>query len=64
MKVINAGARLDRLPIASFHYRVLRLIAAGMFLEAFEIDLQGSVLATLVAEKWSTPRPAAPHRRA
>ena len=55
MTVINAGARLDRLPIASFHYRVLGLIAAGMFLDGFDIYLQGSVLATLVAEKWSTP---------
>ncbi len=55
VRVINAGARLDRLPIASFHYRVLGLIAAGMFLDAFEIYLQSSVLATLVAEKWSTP---------
>lgn len=55
MKVINAGARLDRLPTAMFHYRVLGLIGAGMFLDAFEIYLQGSVLAALVAEKWSTP---------
>ena len=55
MTAVNAGARLDRLPIAPFHYRVLGLIAAGMFLDAFEIYLQGSVLASLVAEKWSTP---------
>ena len=55
MKVINAGARLDRLPIAPFHYRVLGLIGAGMFLDAFEIYLQGAVLATLVASQWSTP---------
>lgn len=55
MRVINAGARLDRLPIAPFHYRMLALIGAGMFLDAFEIYLQGAVLATLVAEHWSTP---------
>ena len=55
MTAVNAGARLDRLPIAAFHYRVLGLIAAGMFLDAFEIYLQGSVLASLVTEKWSTP---------
>ena len=48
MTAVNAGARLDRLPIAAFHYRVLGLIAAGMFLDAFEIYLQGSVLASLV----------------
>jgi MFS transporter, putative metabolite:H+ symporter len=55
MKVINAGARLDRLPIARFHYRLLGLIGAGMFLDTFEIYLQGSVLAALVANGWSTP---------
>ena len=42
---VNAGARLDRLPIGRFHYGLLSLIAAGMFLDAFEIYLQGGVLA-------------------
>jgi hypothetical protein len=28
---VNAGARLDRLPISSFHVRILWLIGAGMF---------------------------------
>jgi putative MFS transporter len=55
MNAVNAGARLDRLPISRFHYRMLGLIGAGMFLDAFEIYLQGAVLATLVAEHWSTP---------
>ncbi len=53
--MVNAGARLDRLPVSRFHYRLLSLIAGGMFLDAFEIYLQGSVLATLVASGWSTP---------
>lgn len=52
---VNAGARLDRLPIARFHYGLIGLIAAGMFLDAFEIYLQGGVLAALVATHWSTP---------
>ncbi len=52
---VNAGARLDRLPVSGFHYGLLSLIAAGMFLDAFEIYLQGGVLATLVASHWSTP---------
>ncbi|MBU6497217.1 MAG: MFS transporter [Rhodospirillales bacterium] len=53
--MVNAGARLDRLPISAFHYSLLGLIGAGMFLDAFEIYLQGGVLATLVATHWSTP---------
>ena len=53
--MVNAGARLDRLPVGRFHYGLLSLIAGGMFLDAFEIYLQGSVLAALVATGWSTP---------
>ena len=53
--MVNAGARLDRLPVSRFHYGLLGLIGAGMFLDAFEIYLQGGVLATLVATGWSTP---------
>jgi putative MFS transporter len=53
--MVNAGARLDRLPVSRFHYGLLGLIGAGMFLDAFEIYLQGSVLAALVAAGWSTP---------
>jgi len=30
---VNAGARLDRLPISAFHYRIFWLIAAGMFFD-------------------------------
>lgn len=55
MEAVNAGARLDRLPISRFHYRNIGLIASGMFLDAFEIGLQGGVLATLIATGWSTP---------
>ncbi len=54
--MINAGARLDRLPISRFHYGLLGLIGAGMFFDGFEIYLQGSVLAALVAAGWSTPQ--------
>jgi putative MFS transporter len=55
MKVgeVNAGGRLDRLPICSFHYRVLGLVAAGMFFDAFEIYLGAGVLAALVQSGWS-----------
>ncbi len=50
---VNAGARLDRLPIASFHWRLLGLIGAGMFLDGFEVYLGGGVLGALVKSGWS-----------
>ena len=50
---VNSGGRLDRLPISSFHYRVLGLVSAGMFLDAFEIYLAGGVLAVLIKTGWS-----------
>jgi MFS transporter, putative metabolite:H+ symporter len=55
MQTANAGARLDRLPASAFHYRMLGLIGGGMFLDAFEIYLQGAVLAALLGIGWSTP---------
>ena len=55
MQTVNAGARLDRLPPSRFHYRMLGLIGGGMFLDAFEIYLQGAVLAALIGIGWSTP---------
>jgi MFS transporter, putative metabolite:H+ symporter len=50
---VNSGGRLDRLPISAFHYRILGLVGAGMFLDAFEIYLAGGVLAALVKSGWS-----------
>ena len=50
---VNAGARLDRLPIAPFHWRLLGLIGAGMFLDGFEVYLGGGVLGALVKDGWS-----------
>lgn len=50
---VNSGGRLDRLPISAFHYRLLGLVGAGMFLDAFEIYLAGGVLAALVKSGWS-----------
>ena len=34
---VNAGARLDRLPISSFHYRIFWLIGAGMFFDGYDL---------------------------
>lgn len=50
---INAGARLDRLPLSRFHLRILWLIGAGMFFDSFDIYLTGGVLGTLVKSGWS-----------
>src|SRR6516164_1034259 len=51
---VSAGARLDRLPICSFHWRILALIGGGMFLDAFDIYLAGGVLGAVLKEGWST----------
>ena len=52
-RAVNAGARLDRLPIGSFHKRILWLIGMGMFLDACDIYLAGGVLGALVKSGWS-----------
>jgi MFS transporter, putative metabolite:H+ symporter len=49
----NAGGRLDRLPISSFHWRMLGLVAGGMFLDGFEIYLGAAVLSALIKSGWS-----------
>jgi putative MFS transporter len=50
---VNAAARLDRLPIGPFHWRVLRLVGAGMFFDSFDNSMMGGVLAALVGSGWS-----------
>jgi hypothetical protein len=42
---VNAGPRMDRLPICSFHKRVMWLVGMGMFFDSFDNTLSGSVLA-------------------
>ncbi|MEI9926118.1 MAG: MFS transporter [Bradyrhizobium sp.] len=46
--VMDVGRRLDRLAISRFHWRVLGLIAAGMFFDSFDLYLAGGVLGALV----------------
>ena len=50
----NTGARLDRLPISSFHYRIFWLIAAGMFFDGYDLYVAGPVLGAAVQSKLST----------
>jgi MFS transporter, putative metabolite:H+ symporter len=54
MSGVNAGARLDRLPISSFHRRVFTLVAIGMFFDGFDIYIAGTVLGTTLKSGFST----------
>ena len=51
---VNAGARLDRLPIGPFHRRMLWLVSMGVFFDSFDNTLSSSVLAALLKSGWST----------
>ena len=54
LAAVNAGARLDRLPISSFHYRIFGLVGAGMFFDGYDLYIAGGVLASAVQTKFST----------
>jgi len=51
---VNAGGRLDRLPISSFHRRVMRLIGIGMFFDGFDIYIAATVLGATLHSGFST----------
>src|SRR6185312_107896 len=51
---INACARLDRLPMSVFHYRVCALIAAGRFFDGYDLYIAGPVLGSVLNTKFST----------
>ncbi len=52
--MVNSGARLDRLPISSFHYRIFWLIGAGMFFDGYDLYVAGPVLGTTLKAGFST----------
>src|SRR6195952_4634817 len=52
---VNAGARLDRLPISSFHYRIFWLVGAGMFFDGYDLYIAGGVIASVLQTKFATP---------
>jgi putative MFS transporter len=52
--IANAGARLDRMPIGRFHYRIMWLIGIGMFFDGFDIYVAGAVLASTLKSGFST----------
>jgi putative MFS transporter len=51
---VNAGARLDRLPVSSFHYRIFWLVGAGMFFDGYDLYVAGGVLASAISTHFST----------
>jgi putative MFS transporter len=52
---VNAGARLDRLPISSFHYRIFWLVGAGMFFDGYDLYIAGGVIASVLQTKFALP---------
>ena len=48
------GIRLDKLPLSGFHWRLLGLIAAGMYFDSFDIYIAGAVLAAMIHSGEST----------
>ena len=51
MAHVNAGARLDRLPITPFHYRIFWLIGAGMFFDGYDLYVADERAAGGAAER-------------
>lgn len=51
---VNAGARLDRLPISSFHRRILTMIGVGMFFDGFDVYVAATVLGATLKNGFST----------
>src|SRR6202161_113320 len=51
---VKGGARLDRLPISSFHYRICWLVGAGMFFDGDDLYVAGGVLASVAQSQFST----------
>ncbi|MFC0401070.1 MFS transporter [Paraburkholderia rhizosphaerae] len=51
---VNAGARLDRLPMSGFHRRIMWLIGIGMFFDGFDIYVASTVLGATLKTGFST----------
>jgi putative MFS transporter len=54
MATVNAGPRLDRLPISSFHHRIFWLIGAGMFFDGYDLYIGTTVLGAALQSGFST----------
>ncbi|MFC9057201.1 MFS transporter [Streptomyces sp. NPDC057074] len=51
---VNAGQRLDSLPIGKFHRRLVLLVGLGMFFDSFDNTLSAGVLASMLDTGFST----------
>jgi MFS transporter, putative metabolite:H+ symporter len=51
---VNAGSRLDRLPISPFHYRIFWLVGAGMFFDGYDLYVAGGVLASTIQSQFAS----------
>src|SRR3569623_1064296 len=51
---VNAGPRLDRLPMSGFHRRIMWLIGIGMFFDGFDIYVASTVLGAQLKTGFST----------
>ena len=51
---VNAGSRLDRLPISAFHKRLFALVGLGMFFDGFDIYIAATVLGATIRSGFST----------
>jgi putative MFS transporter len=51
---VNAGGRLDRLPISTFHSRVFWLVGAGMLLDGYDLYVFTNVLPAAAQSGFST----------
>lgn len=51
---VNAGARLDRLPISAFHQRIVTLIGIGMFFDGYDVYVAATVIGATLKSGFST----------
>lgn len=51
---VNAGQRLDNVPIGRFHRRLALLVGLGMFFDSFDNTLSAAVLASMLPTGFST----------
>ncbi|MEU1690091.1 MFS transporter [Streptomyces hirsutus] len=51
---VNAGQRLDNMPVGKFHRRFALLVSLGMFCDSFDNTLSASVLASMLPTGFST----------